>query len=404
MLASCLLGVFLAGLPPSLVSGPVGLLVRAGDRDCAAALVTATLDRAPRAMVALKGPDGSPVPAQVRREGSRLLVSWVVPAVSKGQTLRYSLDVGRAPEPAPGISVKRVGADVEVRVGADLFARYDATTGPNKPYFHPIFAPGQKMVVRGWPVARSEVDQTQDHPHHRGLWFTHGSVDGVDYWSEGARTGRTVPASYSDLVSGPVYGGFTAKTEWRAPDGAKVAEDVRTFRFYATPNARIMDVDIVLRPNGRPLTFGDTKEGSFGLRVADTLRVADEKGRKLEGHIETSMGVKDGAAWGKRAEWVDYWGPVGGETVGVAIFDHPESFRHPTTWHVRDYGLFAANPFGIHDFERGQPRGAGDLVLQPDQKLHLRYRVVFHKGGTAEAKIADLWNAYAHPPTVSIER
>ena len=54
--------------------------------------------------------------------------------------------------------------------------------------------------------------------------------------------------------------------------------------------------------------------------------------------------------WGKQSPWVDYYGPVAGKTVGVAIFDNPGNPRHPTYWHSRAYGLFAANPFGLHDF------------------------------------------------------
>ncbi len=404
MIASCLLGVLLAGLGPSPALKPVNVVVDPGDRDCAAALVTLTLERAPRATVALKSADGAAIPTQVRREGSSLLVSWVVPEAAKGKARRYVLDVGGVPDTKPRVTVTRAGADIEVRVGDDLFAKYDATTGPNKPYLHPIYGPGQKLMVRGWPVAKNDADTSADHPHHRGLWFTHGAVNGVDYWSEGAKTGKTVNTAYSDLVSGPVFGGFTSKTEWRAPDGTKVADDVRTFRFYATPDARVMDVDIVLTPSGQAITLGDTKEGSFGLRVPDAMDVNPGKGKKGEGHIDTSAGLKDAATWGKRAEWVDYWGPVGGETVGVAIFDHPTSFRHPTTWHVRDYGLFCANPFGLHDFEPGKAKDAGDLVLQPGQKLTLRYRVVFHKGSAADAGVAAMWNAYANPPKVTVAK
>ena len=108
-------------------------------------------------------------------------------------------------------------------------------------------------------------------------------------------------------------------------------------------------------------------------------------------------------AWGKRATWVDYYGPVEGATVGVAMLDHPRNLRHPTWWHVRDYGLFAANPFGIHDFEPQQPAGAGDHALPAGGTLTFRYRVFLHNGTTAEARIADVWTAYAEPPKVEVK-
>src|SRR5690606_24989744 len=124
-----------------------------------------------------------------------------------------------------------------------------------------------------------------------------------------------------------------------------------------------------------PLVFGDTKEGSFGVRVPTAMDVD----RKQGGKITTSEGADDGAAWGKQASWVDYCGPVDGEVVGIAILNHPESFRYPTHWHVRTYGLFAANPFGIHDFT-GAAAGAGNLELAAGESITLRYRVIFHKG------------------------
>ncbi|MBM3495697.1 MAG: hypothetical protein FJX72_15440, partial [Armatimonadetes bacterium] len=154
---------------------------------------------------------------------------------------------------------------------------------------------------------------------------------------------------------------------------------------------------VTVRPVGAPLVFGDTKEGSFGLRLPDTMRLKGGDGR-----IVNSEGVSGGATWGKRAAWVDYSGVVEGSTVGVAILDHPSSFRHPTHWHVRDYGLFCANPFGIHDFESGKPPATGQLTVPMGGALKLRYRLIFHAGDAEQARIADRWGDFAEPPTVEV--
>jgi hypothetical protein len=79
--------------------------------------------------------------------------------------------------------------------------------------------------------------------------------------------------------------------------------------------------------------------------------------------------------WGKQAPWCDYSGPVDGKTLGVAIFDHPSNPRHPTWWHVRDYGLFAANPFGVHDFEK-KPQGTGDLKVEAGKSITFKVQVL----------------------------
>ncbi len=107
-----------------------------------------------------------------------------------------------------------------------------------------------------------------------------------------------------------------------------------------------------------------------------------------------SEGVRDGATWGKRAAWCDYYGPVNGKIVGVAIFDHPQNPRHPTWWHVRDYGLFAANPFGLHDFEN-KPAGAGKFTVAAGTSVIFRYRLYIHQGEEKEAKVAEHYREYA---------
>lgn len=338
------------------------------------------------------------VPAQVRRVNGHAEVAWMVRGLEKGETRRYDVTLHRgSPSVASnGVVIGRKGGNLEIRVNGELFARYDTTTGPNKPYFHPLFAPGGKRLVRGYPVQPIE-GEGKDHPHHRGMWFTHGDVNGQDFWSEGARAARTVHRGYEEILSGPVYGCFRARTDWIANDGKKIAEDVREVTIYNTAQYRVMDFEITISAVGGPLTFGDTKEGSFGIRVPDSLRV-----RGGGGHIVTAAGLKDSEAWGKRAEWVDYYGPVDGETVGVAILDHPSNLRFPTYWHVRDYGLFAVNPFGLHDFIRGAPPGAGKYTVPEGKTLTFRYRVIFHKGTTEEADIAGLWAAYADPPHVEV--
>ncbi len=136
--------------------------------------------------------------------------------------------------------------------------------------------------------------------------------------------------------------------------------------------------------------FGDTKEGSFGIRVPESMTVDAKRG----GRIVNSDGKTDQAAWGQPAAWVDYHGPVEGETLGIAILNHPSSFRYPNRWHVRTYGLFAANPFGKKEFGASDGPG-GEATLARGETLTLRYRVILHQGDEKEARIAEAFDAYA---------
>lgn len=84
-------------------------------------------------------------------------------------------------------------------------------------------------------------------------------------------------------------------------------------------------------------------------------------------------------------------------SVGIACFDHPANLRHPTCWHARDYGLFSANPFGLHDFTKA-PKGAGRLSLAEGESLTLRHRWLLHAGDAVTAKVADRYAAWAQDP------
>ena len=140
-------------------------------------------------------------------------------------------------------------------------------------------------------------------------------------------------------------------------------------------------------PNG-PVKMGDTKEGTFAIRLATALQ-------KPDGHMLNSEGaVGEKQVWGKRANWVDYSGTVAGEKLGLAIFDHPSNPQHPTYWHARGYGLFAANPFGERDFYNDKRRD-GSVTIPAGGTLVLRYRVVIHLGDSREAKIAEAYQRYA---------
>jgi hypothetical protein len=176
-----------------------------------------------------------------------------------------------------------------------------------------------------------------------------------------------------------------------------MCDDRRTVTFYRTQSARIIDFDFKVSASDGPVTFRDTKEGMFGLRVASSMDAA----KKTGGRITNADGLTDEKAWGKASPWVDYVGPVKDKTVGITIFNHPASFRYPTMWHVRPYGLFAANPFGWHDFGRAEK---GDYTIPSGQTIAFSYRVVLHQGDTRSTNVPALFAAYKSPPVVQVEK
>ena len=230
--------------------------------------------------------------------------------------------------------------------------------------------------------------------------YAHGDVNGLDFWSNQKNFCKIVHGQFLKIQSGQQSGIIKSTDKWLNHDGAAVCTDIRTIRIYNLPGSeRMLDFDITLQaPPDKPVVFGDTKEGTMATRLAETMRLKHKKGPG-QGHIVMSTGLKDEEAWGKRADWCDCYGPVDGgpngpETLGVAIFDHPANPRHPTTWHVRDYGLFAANPYGLHEFEK-KPQGAGDMTIAAGQSVTFRYRFYYHRGDETQAHVAEHYRQYA---------
>jgi hypothetical protein len=301
-------------------------------------------------------------------------------------------DVSPTAAAKKGIQITQLADRLRVEINGQLFTEYLYKDVP-RPYCYPLIGPGDVAMTRNWPM-KDTPGEEHDHPHHRSLWFAHGSINGYDFWSEEKTFGKTVHDGFLEVKSGARAGVIRERNKWVAADGTVVCTDERTLRFYNPTRAseRVMDFDITLLASNGALTFGDTKEGTMAVRLAETMRL---KGKVGKGHIVNSAGVRDGQTWGKRADWCDYYGPVGGKTVGIAIFDHPQNPRHPTWWHVRDYGLFAANPFGQHDFESLRDKTVGNLVVPAGKSITFRYRFYLHEGDDQQAKVAEKYKEYA---------
>ena len=298
----------------------------------------------------------------------------------------------QTPSSRSGVHITQLPDRLRVDIDGALFTQY-FFKDVARPYCYPVIGPGGAPLTRNWPM-QDAPNESHDHPHHRSLWFAIGGINGQDFWSEQKNFGKTVHQAFTEIRSGRRVGIIKEHNNWVAADGKVVCTDNRTLRIYEPKDSaeRVMDFEVTLHASQGPLTFNDTKEGMMAMRLAPTLRL---KGKVGQGHIVTSAGVRDGGTWGTRADWCDYYGPVAGKTVGIAIFDNPHNPRHPTWWHVRDYGLFAANPFGEHDFEHLPNKHAGDLVLPAGQSLTFRYRFYFHEGDTQQAKVAEHYQQYA---------
>ncbi|HEX2854614.1 MAG TPA: PmoA family protein [Opitutaceae bacterium] len=309
--------------------------------------------------------------------------------------------VRQGPPPAQ-VKLTPLADRVRIEIDGRLFSEY-IFKGATRPYLYPILAEDGTSLTRDFPMKQTEGEEV-DHPHHRAVMFAHASVNGIDFWNEGAAGGRTVPKGsilHDGLVetkNGPVAV-IRAKNRWVSPDGKLICTDESTIRVTQTPSGPALDYEVTLHAlPDTPLHMGDNKDGVAAVRVAQWMTLPHKyQGKDVPGNgrYVNSADVRDAAAWGKRAAWCDLYAPKGDKIYGIAIFNHPQNLRHPTWWMARDYGLFGANPFGQHDFEnlKDQPK-IGDYEIPAGGSLTLRYRFLFHMGDEKAAAIGVRYAEY----------
>lgn len=284
---------------------------------------------------------------------------------------------------------------IDIEIDGKPFSAFFFGDDAPKPYLHPLRMADGLIVSRHFPMEQV-AGETKDHPHHRGLWFTHGDVNKIDFWmneksSTPQRTQRGVITvdGAPKVKDGKKQGTIESIHLWKTPEGKPLIREERKMTFHSHPTLRMVDFDVTFVALDA-VTWGDTKEGFFAIRLRDELTE-----RKKTGKMISSTGAQTmKEIWGKSFPWVDYSGTAEGKKVGVAILEHPRSFRAPTYWHARDYGLFAANPFGLHDFFNDKTKD-GSQRMEPKQSIRFRFRVVLHPEETAQAGIDKLFAEYA---------
>lgn len=261
---------------------------------------------------------------------------------------------------------------VEVKIGGQEFTTLNLSKSQAKPYFSPVRAADGAIVTRG-------LENPEDHPHHKGIWCAIDEVSENNYWAEKARI---------ENQSVQITAGNPAKiavvNHWLNEAGKPLLIETTEVTIYPT---RLMAFDIKLTAADKPVTFADTKEGLFGIRVADSLR--GKAGGKIL-NAEGKQGEKE--CWGQESKWVDYVGAVGGKTYGVTLIDHPQNFRK-SRYHVRDYGLFTLSPFGQKAYTSDR-LPADPLVLEPGKSIRLRYGLSIHSGDTEQAQVPATYEFY----------
>ncbi len=308
-------------------------------------------------------------------------IAWLVPFIAAGDKKKFTIDENVSKgghgaqwtESAPGIwSLQNQGKEItRYNTGA-----YTEQFKHHKNFFWPLNAHGVN-ILRGWPM-EPKAGEPNDHPHHTGMYFAFGEVNGKEYWSQ-----LPIKSKSFEKDAGPVFASIRAQNAWG--DDLIENDDVR---IMSNPEGDVVaDWTITLTAASGPVTFAkdlkQAKEGAFVCRLAKELSLA--KGDAPDMILDSKGDKGEKLARENAAPWVDYTGEVEGKKVGIAMMNHPTSWRYPSDWHVRAYGLFAANPWIIK----------GENTLQKGESLTLKWRVYVHEGDAAKGKVADVFAGYA---------
>lgn len=313
---------------------------------------------------------------------------------------------------------------VDVMVDGKLFTSYYWPDNVMKPILFPINTSAGTTITRGYPI-KNRPFETTDHPHHNGSWLNYGDVNGYNFWGNTGRSnssdtsaaaikrasmlGAIKHLKFEQITDGTGEGVLVADESWvLTATGKELMAERTEYHFIAKGTTRIIDRITTLTAREDSVTFRDTKEGMFGMRVARQLELPSQEKRTLTdaqgnpspeqvvttegvtGNYRSSEGVTGEAVWSTRAKWMDLYGNIGDEKISVVICDHPKNVSYPTWWHSRGYGLFCLNPFGARDFTQGKE--VLNYTILPGKSITLRYRIIVTSGShLTDAEI----NAYS---------
>jgi len=310
------------------------------------------------------------------------------------------------------------GRRVDVLVDGKPFTSYIWPESIKKPVLFPLRTASGTVVTRGYPLEPRPGERV-DHPHHVGLWFNYGDVNGLDFWNnseaikpeEKDKYGTIRHSRIKRTKSGRNQAELEVEMVWLGPDGKPLLNEDTTFVFHAGENERVIDRITRLTALDRRVVFNDNKEGVLGIRVARQLEQPADKAEvftdasgkataiaKLDNTVVTgiyrsSEGKTGDAVWGTRGKWTALSGQIGNEPITLAVLDHPDNPGYPTYWHARGYGLFAANPLGQKVFSEGKQKL--NFTLEAHQSVTFRYRVLILSGAKSAQDIKTQFETFA---------
>jgi hypothetical protein len=306
------------------------------------------------------------------------------------------------------VAFKNLDAEkkVEIFVDGKFFTAFIYPDNMEKQSLYPILSASGKTITRGYPFNPRPFERT-DHPHHVGLWFNFGSVNGLDFWNNSfvikpEDKPKYGTVKFKSIVSeNPKKGELITASDWVDLNNKVLLNEETTFVFSGTENLRTIDRATKLTAV-QEVTFNENKEGLIGLRVDRAFEEPATKPEKfldangietevpvlnndgVNGVYRNAEGLKGGDVWSKRSPWVALRAEKEGEILTIVILDNPKNPNYPAWSHARGYGLFATNNLGGRVFEKNAAEVK--VILKPGESILFKHKVVIG-GDLTDAEI-----------------
>lgn len=254
-----------------------------------------------------------------------------------------------------------------------------------KPYIHPLASANGKILSGLRP---------DDHPWHRALWFSWKFINGVNYWEEDRKSGKSdgrttlLDTRRTELPSGAVRVEMEL-TYAPAATGDQVLDESRTleihpldaegaYRIDWSSQFRALEHDVILDRTPIP---GEPGGKDWGGYAGYSLRMNQEV---AGGVFINSEGQTGSGTHRQPARWLAYSKP---EVGGVLFLEHPTNLRYPAKWYVAE-GMPYFSPSVIHDASH---------TIKAGDSLGLKYRLVIRPSAVVPDFAEQEWKQWTGP-------
>jgi hypothetical protein len=287
----------------------------------------------------------------------------------------------------PELAWKQTPHSLALVRGEQALWQFNYKKEDGKPYFHPVTIAGGDPVTDLRPA---------DHFWHKAIWFSWKTINGVLYWEEDPKTGKS-------------------PGETEVVDVQATPRDDHSARF---------ELALSYHPPGQPAVLVERRMVEVSAPTADGAYHIDWQSTFTAGEADVVLdrtpiaGEPNGVSWGgyaglslrlvpalrqwqfsdsdgpvkevtKQARWIAFSGPTqDGRSAAIVVLDHPQSFRHPTPWYLIQ-GMPYFSPAVLY---------RSPHTLPAKQSLMLKYRMLFQPAAADREAIEKQWQAFASQP------